>query len=88
MSNIAGGCKTGAEHLESLRDGRAVFVDGRRVADVTVHPAFRNALASASRHSFGTYHWAAADALVEDLAAGRDPERAAGGAQGSAQASR
>ena len=34
--------KTGAEHLESLRDGRVVFVGGERVTDVTTHPAFRN----------------------------------------------
>jgi len=49
MSNIVGGiCKTGAEHLASLRDGRAVFIDGRRVEDVTADPAFRNAVASAA----------------------------------------
>jgi 4-hydroxyphenylacetate 3-monooxygenase len=35
--------KTGAEHLESLRDGRAVYVADERVRDVTEHPAFRNA---------------------------------------------
>jgi 4-hydroxyphenylacetate 3-monooxygenase len=40
--------KTGAEHLASLCDGRAVFIDGERVADVTAHPAFRNACASAA----------------------------------------
>ena len=40
--------KTGAEHLESLRDGREVFLDGECVGDVTVHPAYRNAVASAS----------------------------------------
>ncbi|MGE8443524.1 MAG: 4-hydroxyphenylacetate 3-hydroxylase family protein [Comamonas testosteroni] len=34
--------KTGAEHLESLRDGRVVFVGGERVMDVTTHPAFRH----------------------------------------------
>ncbi|MGW1848408.1 4-hydroxyphenylacetate 3-hydroxylase N-terminal domain-containing protein [Streptomyces sp. NPDC001966] len=34
---------TGAEYLDSLRDGRAVYVDGDRVEDVTTHPAFRNA---------------------------------------------
>jgi len=28
-------CKTGAEHLASLRDSRAVYIDGTRVADVT-----------------------------------------------------
>lgn len=34
--------KTGAEHLESLRDGRTVFVGNERIADVTTHPVFRN----------------------------------------------
>src|SRR5262249_91092 len=33
---------TGNEYIESLRDGREVFIYGERVADVTVHPAFRN----------------------------------------------
>jgi 4-hydroxyphenylacetate 3-monooxygenase len=42
-------CKTGAEHLRSLQDGRAVYVDGALVRDVTTHPAFRNAVASAAR---------------------------------------
>jgi 4-hydroxyphenylacetate 3-monooxygenase len=41
-------CKTGAEHLASLRDGRTVYIDGARVADVTSHPAFRNAVGSAA----------------------------------------
>jgi len=41
-------CKTGAEHLASLRDGRTVYIDGARVADVTTHPAFRNAIRSAA----------------------------------------
>jgi len=40
--------KTGAEHLTSLRDGRAVYIDGERVADVTEHPAFRNACRAAA----------------------------------------
>ena len=35
--------KTGSEHLESLKDGRAVYIGSERVADVTAHPAFRNA---------------------------------------------
>ncbi len=34
--------KTGAEHLESLRDGRVVCIGGERADDVTTHPAFRN----------------------------------------------
>jgi len=41
--------KTGAEHIASLRDGREVYLDGERVADVTVHPAFRGAVASVGR---------------------------------------
>ena len=35
--------RTGKEHLESLRDGRIVYIGDERVADVTAHPAFRNA---------------------------------------------
>src|SRR5246127_1282484 len=37
---------TGAEYLQSLRDGREVYIYGERVKDVTKHPAFRNAAAS------------------------------------------
>jgi 4-hydroxyphenylacetate 3-monooxygenase len=33
---------TGKEFLESLRDGREVWIYGERVKDVTEHPAFRN----------------------------------------------
>jgi 4-hydroxyphenylacetate 3-monooxygenase len=40
---------TGKEYLESLRDGREVFVYGERVKDVTTHPAFRNAARSIAR---------------------------------------
>ena len=32
--------RRGSEYVESLRDGRAVFLDGERVGDVTKHPAF------------------------------------------------
>jgi 4-hydroxyphenylacetate 3-monooxygenase len=38
--------RTGAEYIESLRDARAVFVGGERVADVTEHGAFRAAVRS------------------------------------------
>ena len=34
--------KTGAEHLESLRDGRTIYIGSEKVTDVTAHPAFRN----------------------------------------------
>jgi 4-hydroxyphenylacetate 3-monooxygenase len=35
--------RTGADYLQSLNDGRQVFLDGDKVADVTRHPAFRQA---------------------------------------------
>ncbi len=34
--------KNGTRHLESLRDGRKIFINGKLVDDVTTHPAFRN----------------------------------------------
>jgi 4-hydroxyphenylacetate 3-monooxygenase len=33
--------RTGEEYRAGLRDGREVWIDGERVADVTVHPAFK-----------------------------------------------
>jgi len=45
--------RTGAEHIKSLKDGRTVYIDGELVADVTAHPAFRNAvLAAAELYDF------------------------------------
>lgn len=41
-------CKTGADHLKSLKDGRTVYINGKLVDDVTEHPAFRNAVHSAA----------------------------------------
>ena len=35
--------KTGKEHLESLRDGRVVYIGDERIEDVTTHPAFARA---------------------------------------------
>src|SRR6476660_5010454 len=40
---------TGAEYLESLRDGREVYIYGEKVRDVTRHPAFRNAAQSVAK---------------------------------------
>ena len=37
---------TGEEYLESLRDGRELYIYGERVRDVTAHPAFRNSARS------------------------------------------
>src|ERR1700675_1525347 len=35
--------RSGKEHLESLRDGRVIYVGGEKIDDVTRHPAFRTA---------------------------------------------
>ena len=40
---------TGEEYIESLRDGREVFIYGDKVADVTTHPAFRNSVRITAR---------------------------------------
>ena len=39
----------GSEYLESLDDGREVWFQGERVANVSEHPAFRNAARSVAR---------------------------------------
>lgn len=36
----------GKEYLESLQDGRQVFLNGEKIDDVTKHPAYRNAARS------------------------------------------
>ena len=41
--------RTGTDYLKSLNDGRQVFVEGERVANVTTHPAFREAARSVAR---------------------------------------
>lgn len=40
--------KTAAEHIASLKDDRQVYLDGKPVGDVTVHPAFAKSIASAA----------------------------------------
>src|SRR4029078_6028850 len=41
--------RTGSAYLRSLNDGRQVFLDGERVADVSQHKAFREAARSVAR---------------------------------------
>ena len=40
---------TGDEYLESLRDGREIWIYGQKVKDVTTHPAFRNSARSIAK---------------------------------------
>jgi aromatic ring hydroxylase len=41
--------RTGEEYRAGLRDGREIWIDGERVHDVTVHPAFNR------RHGKGSH---------------------------------
>jgi 4-hydroxyphenylacetate 3-monooxygenase oxygenase component len=45
----ATGPMTGRRYVESLKDGREVWIDGARVEDVTTHPAFRDMIAELAR---------------------------------------
>ncbi|HZG70612.1 MAG TPA: 4-hydroxyphenylacetate 3-hydroxylase N-terminal domain-containing protein [Chondromyces sp.] len=40
---------TGKEYIESLRDGREVYLNGEKIEDVTTHPAYRNSVRSIAR---------------------------------------
>jgi 4-hydroxyphenylacetate 3-monooxygenase len=55
--------KNGTQHLESLRDGREVYIDGQRVQNHVDHPAFRNAVRSAA----GLYDYQARPANLERM---------------------
>src|SRR4249920_3584979 len=63
---------TGAEYLESLRDGREVYVYGERVRDVTTHPAFRNAARSIARLYDALHDARTREALVSPTDTGSD----------------
>ncbi len=53
--------RTGQQYLDSLRDGRQVFLDGELVTDVVDHPAYRNAI----RTIAGLYDFQTAPENVE-----------------------
>src|SRR5438309_12090811 len=40
---------TAEEYIESIRDGREIWIYGERVKDVTAHPAFRNTVRMLAR---------------------------------------
>lgn len=39
----------GREYIESLQDGRVVYLNGEKISDVTTHPAYKNSIRSISR---------------------------------------
>ena len=41
--------RNGQHYINSLRDGRTVFLDGEAVDDVTTHPAFAQAAGSVAK---------------------------------------
>jgi len=49
--------KTGSQYIESLRDGRAVYIDGKKLDNHVDHPAFRNAIRTVA----GMYDFQAAN---------------------------
>jgi 4-hydroxyphenylacetate 3-monooxygenase len=55
--------RTGAEFLQSLNDGREIFIDGERVANVVEHPAFKGA----ARSIAGLFDIAAAPEMRERM---------------------
>jgi 4-hydroxyphenylacetate 3-monooxygenase len=55
--------KDGSHHIASLRDGREVWLRGARISDVTTHPAYRGAVASAA----ALYDFQAAPANIERM---------------------
>ena len=55
--------KTAADHLNSLRDGRTIYLNGQAIHDVVVHPAYRNAVHSAAH----LYDFQAAPANLERM---------------------
>ena len=55
--------RTGEEYRAGLRDGREIWIDGERFADVTEHPAFRPIVAAKAR-MYDMAHETASAALM------------------------
>jgi 4-hydroxyphenylacetate 3-monooxygenase len=63
--------RSGAEHLERLRDGRVVYLGDERVEDVTTHPAF----AEAARTVAAIYDLGGDPALTDEMSFEEGGER-------------
>jgi 4-hydroxyphenylacetate 3-monooxygenase len=61
---------TGAEYLESVRDGREIWIYGERVEDVTTHPAFRNTVRMIARFYDALHDPARKDVLTTETDTG------------------
>ena len=49
QQNFASRPMTGAEYIESIKDGREIYLHGERVKNYTEHPAFRNSIRMTAR---------------------------------------
>ena len=65
---------TGEEYLESLRDGREIYIYGERVEDVTTHPAFRNGARSVAQ-LYDALHDPDADPALRAHSSSAEPSR-------------
>ncbi len=61
---------TAEEFLESLRDGREIWIYGERVKDVTTHPAFRNTVRMIARLYDALHNPATKEILTTDTDTG------------------
>ena len=55
--------KDGKRHIDSLKDNRTIYIDGRRVADVTTDPAFRRVVETSGQF----YDYQAAPENIEQM---------------------
>ncbi|MES2031290.1 MAG: 4-hydroxyphenylacetate 3-hydroxylase N-terminal domain-containing protein [Pseudomonadota bacterium] len=70
------GVKNGADHVAAVRDGRAVYLDGKKVDDVSTHPAYRHAVASAGALYDYQADPANSERMTFDIGGGRRVSRA------------
>jgi len=63
---------TGDEYIESLQDGREIFIYGDKVKDVTTHPAFRNSVRMTARLYDSLHDPAKKDVLTTPTDTGSD----------------
>lgn len=73
---VTAGVKDGAQHIAAVRDGRAVYLDGKKVDDVSVHPAYRHAVASAGALYDHQANPANLERMTFDIGGGRRVNRA------------
>src|ERR1700722_16881677 len=77
----AGMIRTGDDYRAGLRDGREIWIDGERVADVTTHPAFKP-IVDAKARLYDLAHDAAGGPTVSRGGCARRQSRSTGARSG------